>query len=186
MARPNSPITGSTTPEAMASMMRGVVTRGTAASAFSGHPVTVVGKTGTSQNHADAWFVGLTPHLAVGVWVGRDDNRTMGSGITGGRSAAVITADMLERAQAAGMISTTGYRDDKRDPGQLWPPDTLAPGRGPEIAQLGDDGGADNLGNQNSGGGRSGQSTGGSEGTGSSGGQADRPSSAFVGSGGLY
>ena len=186
MAQPSSPITGSTTPEAIASMMRGVVTRGTAASAFSDHSVTVVGKTGTSQNHADAWFVGMTPHIAVGVWVGRDDNRTMGSGITGGRSAAVITADMLERAHADGLISAEGYRDDKRDPEQLWPPDTLVPGRGPEVAQLSDDGGADNLGNQNSGGGGSGQSTGGSQGTGSFGGQVDRPSSAFIGSGGLY
>ena len=179
-----TPITSRSTPDVMTSMMRGVVTRGTAARAFSGHPVTVVGKTGTSQNHADAWFMGLTPHLAVGVWIGRDDNRPMGEGITGGRTAAQVSAGLLERAHADGLISAEGFRDSQRNRDILWPPATLAPGQGPAMGQYGYDAERDYLGSQLPH--HVAPIAPGSGSSAATGGHQERPSSAFVGSGGLY
>ena len=127
------------TVDTMAAMMRGVTVRGTAARAFSGHPVTVAGKTGTSQDHRDAWFVATTPHLAVGVWIGRDDNQPMGSGFVGGRSAAPIAAQLLENAHAQDMVSAEGYRDARRDGNLLWPvnPFSLQPGQMASYPQMG-------------------------------------------------
>ena len=184
--QPGSPISMRSTPDVVTSMMRGVVTRGTAAQAFSGHPVTVVGKTGTSQNHADAWFMALTPHLAVGIWIGRDDNRPMGDGFTGGRTAARVTADLLQRAHAQGLISAEGFRDPERNPNILWPPATLAPGQGPAQGQFGYDPERDYLGSQLPSHGGPGSTSTGSPGAGASSSQQERPSGAFVGSGGLY
>jgi penicillin-binding protein 1A len=109
----------------MVSMMEGVVRRGTAARAFADHPVMVVGKTGTSQGYRDAWFIGLTPHVAVGVWLGRDDDRPMGSGMAGGRYAAPVVAQILADAYNAGLIDAYGLRDDDRALNITWPPAPL-------------------------------------------------------------
>ena len=109
----------------MVSMMEGVVRRGTAARAFADHPVMVVGKTGTSQGYRDAWFIGLTPHVAVGVWLGRDDDRPMGSGMAGGRYAAPVVAQILAEAYSAGLIDANGLRDDDRALNITWPPAPL-------------------------------------------------------------
>jgi penicillin-binding protein 1A len=106
----------------MTSMMRGVVTRGTASRAFSNHPVTIIGKTGTTQDYRDGWFVGLTPHLAIGVWIGRDDNKGMAAAQSGGRAAAPIGASILRRALEDGLISAEGYRDERMTSGMPWPP----------------------------------------------------------------
>lgn len=127
------------TVDTMAAMMRGVTVRGTAAGAFSGHPVTVAGKTGTSQDHRDAWFIATTPHIAVGVWMGRDNNQPMGSGFVGGRSAAPIAAQLLEGAHAQELISADGYRDERRDGSLLWPanPFSLQPGQMASYPQMG-------------------------------------------------
>ena len=78
------------------SMMEGVVQRGTALSvAALGRPI--AGKTGTSNEERSAWFVGYTPDLVVGVYVGRDDNEPMGKGNTGGGLAApIFTAFMAD------------------------------------------------------------------------------------------
>jgi membrane peptidoglycan carboxypeptidase len=57
----------------------------------------VAGKTGTSQDHRDAWFVGFTPDLVVGVWVGNDDNTPM-RGVVGGDLPAMIWKDFTTRA----------------------------------------------------------------------------------------
>jgi penicillin-binding protein 1A len=66
------------------SMMEGVVQRGTATSVRAvGRPV--AGKTGTTNDEKDAWFVGYTPDLAVGVFVGFDNPKPMGRGATGAR-----------------------------------------------------------------------------------------------------
>ncbi|MBK3401684.1 PBP1A family penicillin-binding protein [Methylorubrum populi] len=58
----------------------------------------VGGKTGTSQDYRDAWFVGLTPDMIVGVWVGNDDNAPMNR-VTGGDIPARVFHDFVERAQ---------------------------------------------------------------------------------------
>ncbi len=73
----------------MVSLLEGVVLRGTGRRArVLGRPVG--GKTGTTDRFTDAWFVGFTPSLAVGVWVGHDHNRTLGRGETGARAALPI------------------------------------------------------------------------------------------------
>ncbi|WP_244480634.1 PBP1A family penicillin-binding protein [Methylobacterium sp. Leaf399] len=61
--------------------------------------IPVGGKTGTTQDYRDAWFVGLTPDLVVGVWVGNDDNTSMNK-VSGGDLPAAIFRDFVERASA--------------------------------------------------------------------------------------
>ena len=79
------------------SMMEGVVQRGTGTGAKRlGRPV--AGKTGTSSDYKDAWFVGFTPELAVGVYVGFDRPRNMGRQATGGELAVPIFAEFMENA----------------------------------------------------------------------------------------
>ncbi|HEY8615731.1 transglycosylase domain-containing protein [Phenylobacterium sp.] len=68
-------------------LLRDVVTRGTGAGANLGVPV--YGKTGTSQDYRDAWFIGFTGDLVVGVWVGNDDNTPMNR-VTGGSIPARV------------------------------------------------------------------------------------------------
>lgn len=82
-----SDILNRTTVDTMVAMMEGVVQFGTGKGADIGRPV--AGKTGTSDDHRDAWFIGFTPEIITGVWVGNDDNSSM-SGITGGSLPAVI------------------------------------------------------------------------------------------------
>ncbi len=81
----------------MTSMLRSVVTEGT------GRPAqrlerAVVGKTGTSNEARDAWFVGYSPSIVAGVWVGFDDQRSLGKRETGTRSALPIWIDVMEAA----------------------------------------------------------------------------------------
>jgi len=79
------------------SMMEGVVQRGTGTGAKSlNRPV--AGKTGTSNDYKDAWFVGFTPELAVGVYVGFDRPRNMGRQATGGELAVPIFTKFMENA----------------------------------------------------------------------------------------
>lgn len=81
------------------SMMEGVVQRGTATSVQAvGRPV--AGKTGTTNEEKDAWFVGYTPDLAVGVFVGYDQPRAMGRGATGGLVSAPIFTEFMKEALA--------------------------------------------------------------------------------------
>jgi penicillin-binding protein 1A len=76
------------------SMMEGVVQRGTATSVkVVDKPV--AGKTGTTNDYKDAWFIGFTPDLVVGVFVGFDEPKTLGSAETGGRAAAPIFRDFM-------------------------------------------------------------------------------------------
>jgi penicillin-binding protein 1A len=58
----------------------------------------VVGKTGTTNEYKDAWFVGYTPELAAGVWVGFDNMRTLGDEETGSRAAAPIWVNFMKKA----------------------------------------------------------------------------------------
>jgi len=79
------------------SLMEGVVQRGTATSLKKlGRPV--AGKTGTTNEERDAWFVGYTPDLVVGIFVGYNKPRPMGKGNTGGGLAAPIFADFVGAA----------------------------------------------------------------------------------------
>jgi penicillin-binding protein 1A len=79
------------------SMLEGVVQNGTGRSVKKlGRPV--AGKTGTTNDQHDAWFMGFTPDLLTGVWVGYDDHRTLGPRGTGGRVAAPIWLDFMQQA----------------------------------------------------------------------------------------
>jgi penicillin-binding protein 1A len=80
-------------------LLRGVVMhpRGTGRKARSlGR--TVAGKTGTTNDQGDAWFVGFSPSIATGVWVGYDEKQLLGRGETGGRAALPIWIDFMEVA----------------------------------------------------------------------------------------
>jgi penicillin-binding protein 1A len=80
-------------------LLRLVVARGTGREADIG--ALAAGKTGTSQNHRDAWFVGFTDPLIVGVWVGNDDETPM-KDVTGGKLPARIWRDFMTAALAEG------------------------------------------------------------------------------------
>jgi penicillin-binding protein 1A len=83
----------------MTHLLRGVITQGTGASMnLPGH--VLAGKTGTTNDTRDAWFVGFAPQLICGVWVGRDDNKSMGSYEIGGRAAGPIWKMFMEKALA--------------------------------------------------------------------------------------
>ncbi|MEX2206098.1 MAG: PBP1A family penicillin-binding protein [Myxococcota bacterium] len=81
----------------MTEMLRAVVTEGTGGRAKGlGRPV--AGKTGTTNDLRDAWFVGYTPEIAAGVWIGFDNARNLGMNETGGRTSAPIFVDYLKHA----------------------------------------------------------------------------------------
>ena len=81
------------------SMMEGVVQRGTGTVVKSvGKPI--AGKTGTTNDEKDAWFIGFSPEIAVGVYLGYDKPRHLGRGATGGHVAAPVVADFLKVALA--------------------------------------------------------------------------------------
>lgn len=81
----------------MTNLMQDVVLRGTGASIRStyGFLRPAAGKTGTTNNYTDAWFVGYTPQISCAVWVGTDRNQSMGYGITGTRGAIPIWAPVM-------------------------------------------------------------------------------------------
>ncbi len=81
----------------MVSMLEGVVERGTGVRIKAvGKPL--AGKTGTTNESRDAWFVGFSPDLAVGVYVGYDNPRTLGRKETGSSAAAPIFRDFMKAA----------------------------------------------------------------------------------------
>ena len=84
-------------------MMRDVVERGTAASIRRYLPasIPVAGKTGTTNDNSDVWFIGLTPDLVAGVWLGFDKPVSIAAGAGGGSLAAPVFGKMLARYYAA-------------------------------------------------------------------------------------
>ncbi|MFB2880786.1 transglycosylase domain-containing protein [Floridanema aerugineum] len=78
------------------SIMQSVINGGTGKLASIGRPA--AGKTGTTSSEKDVWFVGYVPQLSVAVWIGRDDNRRLASGVTGGHYAAPIWRNFMNRA----------------------------------------------------------------------------------------
>jgi penicillin-binding protein 1A len=84
----------------MTSIMEGVVQRGTGTVIKEKYlPNTpIAGKTGTTNDEKDAWFIGYTPDMVVGVFIGYDTPRPMGKGQTGGHLAAPIFGDFMKQA----------------------------------------------------------------------------------------
>lgn len=82
------------TVEYMQQLLHEVVTKGTGKRAYT--PDVLGGKTGTSNDNKDAWFIGATKDYVMGVWVGHDDARPMDSKITGGTLPATIFHDIVE------------------------------------------------------------------------------------------
>jgi penicillin-binding protein 1A len=98
-------------------LMRDAVERGTATSVRRAVPaaVPVAGKTGTTNDNADVWFVGMTPELVAGVWLGFDRPATIMAGAAGGTIAAPVFARMIARWY------------DGRAAGEWTPPPGLVP-----------------------------------------------------------
>ena len=83
----------------MSDLLRAVVEEGTGRRVkVLGRPL--AGKTGTTNDQADAWFMGFSPEIATGVWVGFDEIRFLGAGETGSRAAAPIWIDYMGKALA--------------------------------------------------------------------------------------
>jgi penicillin-binding protein 1B len=108
-------------------MMRSVLNEGTGAAARSmGFSLDAAGKSGTTNDYRDAWFVGFTPDLLTVVWVGLDDNQILG--LSGSRAALPIWADFMTHALAghssAAFDAPDGivFADIDRDTGQLATP----------------------------------------------------------------
>jgi penicillin-binding protein 1A len=119
------------------SMLQGVVQRGTAAAAsVLGRPTG--GKTGTTSEFRSAWFVGFTPHLVVGTYVGFDDNRSLGNGETGAQDAVPIFIDFMQQA------NKSFAPDDFKAPANAkfamvrGIREAFRPGTEPRVADIGD------------------------------------------------
>ncbi len=80
----------------MTDTMRSVVTEGTAAAIGEKLKMPIAGKTGTSNDARDTWFIGATPDYVIGVWIGYDDNRPM-PGEQGAKVAAPVFLDIAQR-----------------------------------------------------------------------------------------
>ena len=99
----------------MTNLLRGVVQRGTAARAAAlNWPLG--GKTGTTDDFTDAWFVGFDPDITIGVWVGFDTKRSIGQGQSGSTAALPIWIDVM-----------THWIERRRKAGEA-PPEFPAPG----------------------------------------------------------
>jgi penicillin-binding protein 1B len=103
-------------------MMRSVLSEGTGAAVrASGFNVDAAGKTGTTNDLRDAWFVGFTPQLLTVVWVGLDDNQALG--LSGGQAALPIWLAFMQRAlagrgdQAFPVPDNVSFVDIDRDTG---------------------------------------------------------------------
>ncbi len=89
--------TNKKTARTMMVFLREATRSGTAASAASlNHPVG--GKTGTTSNFTDAWFIGFSPSVTCGVWVGYDDRQSLGDKETGARAALPVWMDLMKAA----------------------------------------------------------------------------------------
>ncbi len=113
------------------SMLEGVVIRGTGAMIYKRVGKPLAGKTGTTNEEKDAWFIGFSPDMAMGVFIGYDNPQPMGHGETGGELAAPIFADFFKMAlkdkpavpfrtpsdlRQVRINKRTGQRTDPNDP----------------------------------------------------------------------
>ena len=83
----------------MTSMLREVVLHGTGIAA-SKLPFPVAGKTGTTNDFTDAWFMGFSPTMTCGVWVGYDEKKSLGAKETGAHAALPIWMNFMTVAMA--------------------------------------------------------------------------------------
>lgn len=122
----------------LVAMMQGVVARGTGTAAGAGLNRPIAGKTGTSQDFNDAWFVGFTPDLATAVWIGNDNNTSLGDKETGGAVAAPIFRNYMQAAMRDRPVlqfrMPDGLRMAKWDGGGAMP-DAWKPGQEPGASQ---------------------------------------------------
>src|SRR2546430_6123781 len=93
----------------MTSMLREVVLHGTGVAAAK-LPFPVAGKTGTTNDFTDAWFVGFSPTMSCGVWVGYDEKKSLGAKETGAHAALPIWMSFMTAAMSG------------KDPGDFQPP----------------------------------------------------------------
>jgi penicillin-binding protein 1A len=93
----------------MTAMLREVVLHGTAGAAAK-MPFPVAGKTGTTNDFTDAWFMGFSPAITCGVWIGFDEKKSLGAKETGAHAALPIWMSFMNAAMAG------------KDPGQFEPP----------------------------------------------------------------
>jgi membrane peptidoglycan carboxypeptidase len=94
-----TPVISAETAYLVTSILKSVIERGTGKAALElGRPA--AGKTGTTNDYGDAWFIGYTPEMLAGVWVGFDEKRPLGAGETGGKVAAPIWTDFMKEALA--------------------------------------------------------------------------------------
>lgn len=136
------------------SMMQGVVQRGTGVAVkVLGRPV--AGKTGTTNDYKDAWFIGFTPELAAGIYVGYDTPRSMGT-VTGGTFAAPIFTEFMKNALKGTPVTDftvpPGMDEEwispssgvKASPGDSAILEAFKPGTGPNLqtSVIGIDGGS--------------------------------------------
>jgi len=106
-------VISSPTARIMTSMLEGVVQHGTAISAAS-MKYPLGGKTGTTNDFTDAWFVGFSPSITTGVWIGYDEKKTLGNKESGARAALPIWIDFMKTALSG------------KDPGEFEPPPTMS------------------------------------------------------------
>ena len=99
----------------MTSMLREVVLHGTGVAAAQ-LPFPVAGKTGTTNDFTDAWFVGFSPTMTCGVWVGFDEKKSLGAKETGAHAALPIWMNFMSSAMAG------------KDTGQFQPPPETSAG----------------------------------------------------------
>jgi len=92
-------VVSSRTARVMTSMLREVVLHGTAVAAAK-MPYPLAGKTGTTNDFTDAWFVGFSPSLTCGVWIGYDEKQSLGEKETGSRAALPIWMQFMNVALA--------------------------------------------------------------------------------------
>ena len=97
----------------MTNLLRGVVQRGTATRAASlNWPIG--GKTGTTDDYTDAWFIGFDPDITIGVWVGMDQKKPIGHNQTGSEAALPIWVDIMK-----------GWIGDRAEPPRFEPPGNI-------------------------------------------------------------
>ena len=90
------------------SMLEGVTQRGTAAKLKAlNRPL--AGKTGTTNDYKDTWFIGMTPDLVVGIWIGFDNPRSLGSKETGGSVAVPVFEEFVKKSLERCPADTVSY-----------------------------------------------------------------------------